>query len=45
MEGWCVKCRKKTDMKNTVASKTKKGTPMTRGVCSICGTKMCRIGK
>jgi len=45
MEGYCVKCKKKTKMKNLVKTKTKKGIPMTKGICSICGTKMCRIGK
>ena len=43
-EGYCIKCRKKTAMKETTNTKTKRGTPMVRGVCSVCGTKMCRIG-
>jgi len=45
MEGYCMKCKKKMVMKNTIASKTKRGTPMTKGVCNKCGCKMCRIGK
>jgi len=44
MKGYCVKCKKKTEMKSLVKTKTKKGVPMTKGTCSICGTKMCRIG-
>lgn len=42
---WCMKCRKKTEIKNPVKSKTKRGTPMTKGVCSECGTNVCRIGE
>lgn len=42
--GYCVKCRKKVEMKDEVKTKTKKGTPMTRGICGVCGTRMCRIG-
>jgi len=42
--GYCMKCKKKMEMKKTTKSKTKRGTPMTRGICSKCGTKMCRIG-
>jgi hypothetical protein len=42
--GYCVKCRKKKEMKDVKISKTKKGVPMSKGVCPICGTNMCRIG-
>ena len=45
VQGYCMKCKKKMEMKDTVSSKTKRGVPMTKGVCSVCGTKMCRIGK
>ena len=44
MIGYCVKCRAKREMEKTTKSKTKKGTPMTKGICSECGTNMCRIG-
>jgi len=44
VEGYCVKCKKKTEMKDITESKTKRGVPMKKGICSICGTKMCRIG-
>lgn len=44
MKGFCMKCRKKMEMKDLVKTKTKKGTPMTRGICSACKTKMCVIG-
>ncbi len=42
--GWCMRCKKKTEMKDPVEDKTKKGVKMMRGVCSVCGTKMCRMG-
>jgi hypothetical protein len=41
---YCVKCRKKREMNNPTSGKTKKGVPMTKGICPTCGTKMCRIG-
>jgi len=41
---WCMRCRKKVEMKNSKKSKTKRGTPMYKGVCSVCGTNVCRIG-
>ncbi len=45
MEGYCVKCRAKRDMKSTKAIIMKNGKPATQGVCPVCGTKMFRIGK
>lgn len=44
MKGYCVKCRKKVEMKDEKKSKTKRGVTMTKGVCSICGTRVCHIG-
>jgi len=44
MEAYCMKCKKKVEIKNPVKSKTKKGVPITKGVCPICNTKVCRIG-
>ncbi|MFC1995289.1 DUF5679 domain-containing protein [Chloroflexota bacterium] len=45
MQGYCVKCRCKTEMKDTKIITMKNGKPTTQGVCSACGTKMCSIGK
>jgi len=42
--GYCVKCKKKREMKNVSMTKTKKGVPMAKGICSVCGCKMCRMG-
>ena len=41
---YCVKCKSKQEMKNPQAVYTAAGTPGTRGVCSVCGTKMFRMG-
>ncbi len=45
MEGYCVKCRAKKQMKSAKAITMKNGKPATQGVCPTCGTKMFRIGK
>ena len=45
MQGYCVKCRTKREIKSakTITMKNKK--PATQGVCPVCNTKMFRIGK
>lgn len=45
MQGYCVKCRTKREMKNAKAITMKNGRPATQGVCPVCGTKMFKIGK
>ena len=45
MQGYCVKCRTKREMKNAKAITMKNGKPATQGTCPTCGTKMFRIGK
>ena len=42
--GYCVRCKKKQEMKDTSHTKNKNKVPMTTGICSICGCKMCRMG-
>lgn len=42
--GYCVKCRKKKEMKNATKIKMKNGRPATKGTCPECGTKIFRIG-
>jgi hypothetical protein len=44
VEAYCVKCRKKVEMKNPVAVTLKNGKPATKGICSVCGTGVFRIG-
>jgi Zn finger protein HypA/HybF involved in hydrogenase expression len=45
MQGYCVKCRAKREIRNGRAITMKNGKPATQGVCPVCGTKMFRIGK
>ena len=45
MEGYCLKCRTKREMKNATKVTLKNGRPATQGVCPVCGTKITRIGK
>ena len=42
-EGYCVKCRKKQDVKEGTVGKTSKGRPMARGTCPECGTTVTRF--
>ncbi len=44
MEAYCVKCKTKREMNNPEAVYTAAGTPGTRGTCSVCGTKMFKMG-
>lgn len=41
--GYCVKCRKKTEMVNAVKVTMKNGRPAMKGKCSKCGTGMYKI--
>ena len=45
MQAYCMKCRKKVEIKNPQQIKMKNGNPATRGVCPNCGTEVFRIGK
>ena len=40
-----MKCKEKREMTDPVPTFTAAGTPMTRGVCPVCGTKMIKMGK
>jgi len=42
-EGYCVKCRKKQQIKNGEVTRTAKGRPMAKGICPECGTKVTRF--
>ena len=39
-EGYCVKCRKKQQVKNGTISLTPKGRRMVQGPCPVCKTKV-----
>jgi Zn finger protein HypA/HybF involved in hydrogenase expression len=45
MQGYCVKCRAKREIRNARAIVMKNKKPATQGICPVCGTKMFRIGK
>ncbi len=40
-----MKCKTKREMSEPVASFNAKGSPVTIGVCSVCGTKLYRMGR
>lgn len=44
VEGYCVKCGKKVEIKDAQAVTMKNGRPATQGVCPVCGTKIYKIG-
>jgi hypothetical protein len=43
-EGYCVKCKAKRLMNGESQVIMKNGRPATKGTCSVCGTKMFKIG-
>ncbi len=45
MQVYCMKCKAKKEIKDAKSITMKNGKPATQGVCSICGTKVFRIGK
>jgi DNA-directed RNA polymerase subunit RPC12/RpoP len=45
MQAYCMKCRRKVEIKNPKAIRMKNKRPATQGVCPRCGTKVFRIGK
>ena len=44
MEGYCVKCKSKREMRNPAQVTMKNGKPATQGTCPVCSTKMFKIG-
>jgi hypothetical protein len=43
MQGYCVKCKGKKEIKDGKEVVTKNGRRMMKGKCPTCGTTMCRI--
>ncbi len=41
---YCVSCKTKREIANSQPVYTKTGTPGTQGTCSVCGTKLFRMG-
>lgn len=44
VEGYCVKCKAKKEIKGAEKVTLKNGRPATKGTCPDCGTKIFRIG-
>ncbi|MHC1770223.1 MAG: type I DNA topoisomerase [Flexilinea sp.] len=44
MEAYCLKCRQKREISQPIAEFTKTGTPITKGVCTVCGSKLSLMG-
>jgi hypothetical protein len=45
MQGYCMKCRTKKEIKDAKSITMKNGRPAMQGVCPDCGTKIFKIGK
>ncbi len=43
VEGYCLKCKNKREMKDATQVKMKNGRPAMKGKCSKCGTGMYKI--
>jgi hypothetical protein len=43
-QAYCVKCKSKHEIKDAAQITMKNGRPATEGKCSVCGTKMFKIG-
>ena len=43
VEGYCMKCKQKREMKDTKEITMKNGVGAMNGVCSECGTKMFKM--
>lgn len=44
VEGYCVKCKAKREMKDAKAVTLKNGRKASKGTCPKCGTNMFKIG-
>ena len=44
MDAYCMKCRSKREVKSPEQITMKNGRPATQGTCSVCGTKVFKIG-
>jgi hypothetical protein len=44
MQGYCMKCREKQDLKDVQQVTLKNGRAARQGTCSVCGTKVTVMG-
>lgn len=42
--GFCMKCKQQRDIKSAKQVTMKNGRPATQGECTVCGTKIFKIG-
>ena len=45
LEAYCVKCKAKREIQQPEATFNVNGSPVTRGICAVCGTKIFRMGR
>jgi len=45
MEAYCMKCKTKREIQNPEATFNAKASPVTIGMCAVCGTKLYRMGR
>jgi DNA topoisomerase-1 len=45
LDAYCVKCKTKREIKDPVFAFNAKGSPVTKGICPVCGTKVYRMGR
>jgi DNA topoisomerase-1 len=45
MEAYCMKCKTKREMNEPVAGFNAKSSPVTIGICPVCGTKLYKMGR
>ena len=45
MTGYCMKCRKSREIRNSEQVTMKNGRTATKGTCGQCGTTIFRMGK
>jgi hypothetical protein len=44
MKAYCFKCKKQQEMKNPQEVTLKNGRKATKGICTVCGGKVSRMG-
>jgi DNA topoisomerase-1 len=45
LEAYCFKCKEKREIQNPQAGFNSRSTPVTTGICKVCGTKLYRMGR
>ncbi|MEM3383032.1 MAG: DUF5679 domain-containing protein [Nitrososphaerales archaeon] len=45
VQAFCVKCKKKQEIKNPTQVTLKNKRPAIKGTCAVCGTTIYKIGK